>query len=82
MLIEQRHFKQLRTLAGLSQQQIADYCKTTRFLVNKVEAMGNVKISVISNISDFYISYFTALAPYLPSTKLHELYQLVPLNKI
>lgn len=82
MSIEQKHFKQLRTLAGLSQQQVADYCKTTRFSVNKAETMGNVKINIVSKISEFYTDYFTSLASYLPLSKQHELYQLIQFNKI
>lgn len=82
MLIEQQHFKRLREISSLSQRQLADYCKTTRFLVNKAESMGNVKISVINSISDFYVSYFTALIPYLPSAERQEISQLIQLNKI
>lgn len=82
MLIEQQYFKRLRELSSLSQRQLADYCKTTRFIINKAESMGNVKISIISSISDFYVSYFKALAPYLPSAKQQELSQIIQLNKI
>lgn len=82
MLIQQQHFKRLRELSSLSQRQLADYCKISRFIVNKAESMGNVKISAINSISDFYISYFKAVAPYLSSAKQSELNQLIQLNKI
>lgn len=82
MLIEQQHFKRLREISSLSQRQLADYCKTTRFLINKAESMGNVKIGIINSISDFYISYFKAVVPYLPSAEQQELSRLIQLNKI
>lgn len=77
MLIEQKHLKALRRLAGLSQQQVAEYCNTNRSQIDKAETMGNIRIQLINNLSSFYKDYFTALRPYLSKPKMDELNNLI-----
>lgn len=82
MYFKQTDLKRLRELIGFSQQQVADYCNTSRFFVNKAETTGDVEDSLIKKINEFYATIGKALWPYFSEDKIQEISNMELVNKI
>ena len=82
MFFKQTDLKRLRELIGFSQQQVAEYCNTTRFFVTKAETTGDVEDSIIKKLNDFYGTIGKALWPYFSKDQKQEICNMELVNKI
>ena len=82
MYFKQTDLKRLRELIGFSQQQVAEYCNTSRFFVNKAETTGDVEDSIIKKLNNFYSTIGRALWPYFSNDQKQEISNMELVNKI